>query len=132
MTTQSAWVYDESFKAAADLSAKQYYAVELTAADTVDAAGAAADTIIGVLMNKPKLGQAATVRCLGIAPCVSDGSGTAIAVGDRVGPNSSGKMVKKATADYAVAGIAMDASSADGTVIRVFLTPGAYFRSAGG
>ena len=132
MTTQSSWVYDESFKAAADLSDKQYYGVELTAADTVNVCNAAADTMLGVLLNKPKLGQAAQVRVLGIAPMVSDGSGTAIAVGDRVGPNSSGKAVKKATADYAVGGIAMDASSADGTVIRVLLTPGAYFRSAGG
>lgn len=132
MTTQSSWVYDESFKAGADLSAKQYYAVELTAADTVNVCDAAADTILGVLLNKPKSAQAAQVRILGIAPMVSDGSSTAIAVGDRVGPNSSGKAVKKATADNAVCGIAMDASSADGTVIRVLLTPGAYFRSAGG
>ena len=72
------------------------------------------------------------MRILGIAPVVSDGSGTAIAVGDYVGPSSAGKAIKKATADNSVAGIALDASSADGTVIRVLLLPGAFFRTAGG
>lgn len=132
MTTQSAFVNDESYKAAADLSAKQYFAVKLTAADTVGLVAAATDRTLGVLMNKPKLAQAARVRKAGIAPCVSDGSTTAIAVGDYVGPNSDGKMIKKATADFSVAGIAQDASSADGTVIRVELTLGAFFRTAAG
>jgi hypothetical protein len=132
VTTQSTFIWDESFKAAADLKAKQYFAVKLTAADTVNLVAAAADTAIGILMNKPEQNQAALVRILGIAPCVSDGSGTAIAVGDRVGSNASGKMVKKATADFAVAGIALDASSADGTVIRVMLLPGSVFRTAAG
>ena len=49
-----------------------------------------------------------------------------------LGPNSAGKAVKKATADYSVAGIALAASSADGTVIPVLLLPGAFFRTAGG
>ena len=133
MATQSASVLDLSFKAAADQSAKQYYLVELSAANTVAVCDAAADRVIGVLMNKPAAaGQAADVRILGVAPVVSDGSGTAIAAGDYVGPNSSGKAVKKATADYSVAGLALAASSADGTVIPVLLLPGAFFRTAGG
>lgn len=133
MATQSASVLDLSFKAAADQSTKQYYLVELSAANTVAVCDAAADRVIGVLMNKPAAaGQAADVRILGVAPVVSDGSGTAIAAGDYVGPNSSGKAVKKATADYSVAGLALAASSADGTVIPVLLLPGAFFRTAGG
>ena len=133
MATQSGAVFDHSFKAAADQSAKQYYFLKYSAADTVALCAAATDRAIGVLMNKPAAaGQAADVRILGIAPVVSDGSGTAIAVGDYVGPSRAGKAVKKATADNNLAGIALDASSADGTVIRVLLTPGAFFRSAGG
>ena len=133
MATQSGAVLDHTFKAAADLSAKQYFLVKYSAADTVALCGAAADRAFGVLMNKPAAaGLAADVRVLGIAPVVTDGSGTSIAVGDYVGPNSAGKAVKKATADYSVAGIALDASSADGTVIRVLLLPGAFFRTAGG
>ena len=133
MATQSGAVFDHTFKAAADQSAKQYYFLKYSAADTVAVCSAAADRVIGVLMNKPNAaGLAADVRILGIAPVVSDGSGTAIAVGDLVGPSSAGKAVKKATADYSAAGIALDASSADGTVIRVLLIPGAVFRMLGG
>ncbi len=133
MTTQSAAVFDHTFKAAADQSAKQYYLLGLSAAGTVAVCNAAADRVIGVQMNKPAAaGQATDVRILGIAPVVSDGSGTAIAAGDYVGPNSAGKAVKKATADYSVCGIALAASSADGTVIPVLLLPGAFFRTAGG
>lgn len=133
MATQSGAVLDHTFKAAADQSAKQYFFLKYSAVDTVALCAAATDRAIGVLMNKPAAaGLAADVRILGIAPVVSDGSGTAIAVGDTVGPNSAGKAVKKATADYNVAGIALDASSADGTVIRVLLIPGAIFRTLGG
>jgi len=132
MATQGAFVNDESYKAAADLKAKQYYAVKLTAANTVGLVAAATDRVAGILMNKPDIGQAAQVRKDGIAPCVSDGSGTAIAVGDLVGPNAAGKMVKKATADFNVCGTAEDASSADGTVIRVNLTLNAAVRTLAG
>ena len=133
MTTQSAAVFDHTFKAAADQSAKQNYLVKLSAADTVAVCGAATDRVLGVQMNKPAAaGQATDVRVLGIAPVVSDGSGTAIAAGDYVGSNNAGKAVKKATADYSVCGIALAASSADGTVIPVLMLPGAFFRTAAG
>lgn len=126
-------VFDIGFcKAENDLSAKQYYFVELSALDQVDVADAAADVVIGVLQNDPKAGEAAQVRVLGISKVVSDGSGTAIAVGDRIGTNASGKAVKKATADFGVSGIALDASSADGTIIRTLLTPVNTFRTLGG
>ncbi|MBW2674616.1 MAG: DUF2190 family protein [Deltaproteobacteria bacterium] len=115
-------VFDMSFKAENDLSAKQYYFVELSAADQVDVCDGATDKTIGVLQNKPTAGHAAQVRVLGISKVVSNGSGTAIAVGDYVGTDASGKAVKKATDKDFIAGIALDASSADGTVIRVLLT----------
>jgi hypothetical protein len=132
MATKSAAIFDHSYKAENDLSAKQYYFVEYSGVDQVDVCDAAADRAIGVLQNKPTAGAAATVRHLGISMVVSDGSGTAITAGDHIGPNSSGKAVKKATADYSVAGIAMDASAADGTVIRVLMIPINWFRTSGG
>ena len=125
-------VWDESFKANSDLSAKQYYAVKLTAENTVDLAAAATDRCIGVLQNKPKANNAAQVAILGMTKAYTDGSGTAIAVGDLVGPNSSGIFVKKATADYNAMGIAMQASSALGTIIYVILVPLAVFRTLAG
>jgi|SRR5229473_6726651 len=132
MATHSGFAWDESFKANADLSAKQWYAVKLTAADTVDMASAATDLCVGILQNKPTSGHAAEVRILGITKVSSDGSGTAIVVGDRVGPNASSQIVKKATADYNAMGIALDASSAAGTIIRVLLIPGMVFRTLAG
>jgi len=130
--TQGPNIFDHSFKAENSLTTKQYYFVEYSGVDQIDVCDAAADRVIGVLMNEPAANQAATVRILGIAPVVSDGSGTAIVAGDYVGSNSSGKAVKKATADYSVAGMAMDASTTDGKVIRVLLFPGGWFRTAGG
>lgn len=121
-----------SAKAAADLSAKQYYAVKLSAADTVALVAAATDRVAGILVNKPKQGQAATVVTEGICECVSDGSSTAIAVSDLVGPDSGGKMVKKTTADTNACGVAHDASSADGTIIRVRLNLDTTVRTLGG
>lgn len=132
MSQHSGEGHDESMIAGADQSAKQFYLVKQSALDTVVICAAAADRVFGVLRNKPKSGEAATVRITGIAEVISDGSGTAIAVGDYVGSNSSAKAVKKATADYSVCGQAMDASSTDGAIIRVLLTPGAFFRTAGG
>lgn len=119
-----------SMKANADLSAKQYFCVEMTAADTVDVVNAAADRCIGTLSNKPKINEAAQVQIAGVCKAVSDGSGTAIVVNDWVGADANGRVVKKETTDYAVLGLAMDASSAQGTVIRVLLTGAGVFRTA--
>lgn len=132
MATQSAFVWDESFKAAADLSTHQYKLVKLSAVDTAALCAAATDRALGVLQNKPAAAQAGSVRILGMSFVVSDGSGTAIAAGDYIGPNGSGVAVKKATADFNVAGIALDPSTASGTIIRILLLPGAFFRTAAG
>ena len=126
-------VFDESFSAENDLSAKQFYAVELSAANQVDVCDALDDLVIGVLQNKPEANQAAQVRMLGITRWVSDGSSTAIAAGDYVRTDASGKAVKCPTATEEhnrAAGIALSASSADGTIIDVFLTPGVMVTSA--
>src|SRR6266850_1972697 len=93
-------VWDESFKADVDLSAKQFFAMKLkaAAADTITIAAAATDRCLGILQNKPTAAHAADIRILGLSKAVSDGSGTAIAVGDYVGPDTNGRLVKKATA----------------------------------
>lgn len=126
---EGSYVDDTTKKAAADLSAKQYYAVKLTAKDTVNLCAAVTDIGYGLLQNKPGANQGAIVRRLGTSQAVSDGSGTAISVGDKVGPNASGKLVKVTTPDRPVMGTAEDASSADGAIIRVTLTPNAVYRT---
>lgn len=108
-----------SFKAASDLSAKQYFLVEVTAADTVGVLNATTDNPIGVLQNKPDAaGKEALVALLssgGILKAVSDGSTTAIAAGDALEFNASGKLIKFATGTKI--GVALEASTADGVVI---------------
>lgn len=116
---------DLSYQANADLTAKQYYCVELLSTEKVDVCNATTDVAFGVLQNDPASGQAAQVR---VHPgsktkVVSDGS-TPIAVGDWVGTGSTGKAVKKTTDKDWVLGVAEDPSTADGTIITVRLQPG--------
>jgi len=111
----------ETFEAAADLSAKQFYIMKLASATTINVADSAA-VAIGVLQDKPKSGEQGNVAMIGaggISRVVSDGSGTAIAAGDRVKANASGKAVKAATDKDRAIGLAREASSADGTIIAV-------------
>lgn len=120
---------DVNMKANADLSAKQFFLVKQTAADTVDLVSAVTDRTFGVLLNAPKANQACEVQTDGIAKCVSDGSGTSIAAGDPLAADTSGRVVKNATTDRLGVGVAMDASTAAGTVIRVKLNIGIPFRT---
>lgn len=116
---------DQSVVAGADLRTKQYYCMELSPAlnsqgqRAVTLVNAATDLVYGVLQNKPNSGEAARVRQGGMTKAVSNGSVTPIAVGDRVGPDATGKVVRKATDDNVVIGRAMNPSSADGVVITV-------------
>lgn len=114
-------IADWTAKANADLSAKQFLALELTAADTVDGANAATDFVIGILQNKPKSGEAAQVRSWGISRAVASAT---IAVGDRVGTAATGKLVAKTVAADLVCGIALTAAAAD-ELFSVLLTIGA-------
>jgi len=132
MAVQSKEILDYTFTAENDLSTKQYHFVEVSGAWQIDVCDAATDRTIGVLYNEPAAGQAATIRMLGIALVISNGSAENIAAGNYVGPNAGGTAVLKGTADHSVAGIALAASTTSGAIIPVFLTPGAFWRSAAG
>lgn len=125
-------VWCESYKAGADLRTHQYKVMELTADNTVTLANAAADRGFGILQNKPNTNEAAEVMHLGRSHAMVDGSGTAIAVGDFLGPNSSGVLVKKATDDYSICAQAMNAATAANVIIDVNLFPPTVFRTAAG
>ena len=118
-----------NMKANSDLSLKQFFCVKQTAADTADIVSAVTDVVLGVIDDPPKAsGNGMSVITDGIAKAVSDGSGTAIAAGDQVGADANGRVVKVTTPDRLTIGIALDASTAQGTVIRVKLrgTPVPY------
>jgi hypothetical protein len=115
-TTQA--LIEISLKAAADLSTKQFYFVEATAADTVNACNAITDLAIGVLTNKPSAaGQAASVAIGGIAKVVA---GAAISAGAKVAPMASGKAQTAASTQFP-RGVALEAAGADGDIIHILL-----------
>lgn len=66
-------VYDESFEASADLTDAQYRIVKLhTVVGQIALAGAGEG--IGVLQNKPNIGEAAQVRIFGLSRVKTKGS----------------------------------------------------------
>ncbi len=92
MANEANLIRQPGLKAAADLSAaaNQFRAVKMTAANSVNIAGAG-EFAIGVLYNKPKSGVRAEVVVQG-TPKLSYG-GT-VAVGDLLAADASGDFVK--------------------------------------
>jgi hypothetical protein len=92
--------------------------------------GVSQETLDSAKIATGKAGIA--VRLLGLARVVSDGSGTAIAIGDLVTTDASGRAVKVASTvgSKEVAGVAQTPSSAAGTIIDVLLTPGVTANTA--
>ncbi len=122
MATQGKSIDDVTAAAGADFNTKQYLFVYLTAANTVSVCDSITDQPLGVLQNNPPSGGEARVRRRGRSKVVSDGSGTAIAVGDPVRSDTAGKAVK-ATTGQVYAGMSLSASAASGTIIEVDLEP---------
>lgn len=81
-----------TYKANADLSAKQFSFVKFTADNTVDVCSAVTDKPCGVLQNKPTAGQAADVMVIGVSKVLAGGT---IAAGDAVGTDATGKAIKE-------------------------------------
>ncbi len=102
--------------AAADLSAKQFYFVEMTTTGA-NLAGDGA-LALGVLQNKPTAGQACEIETASVSKVVA---GAAIALGANVSSDSAGKAKTSATGNY-IQGEALIAALADGDIISVALT----------
>lgn len=113
----------ETFTAAADLSAKRYHLVRLSAADNVNQASNPGGTDnLGVLQNKPESGEAATVIMGGMAKVVA---GSSMAVGALFTTSASGRAVTAAPASGVAAyvyGQVLEAPTADGDIVSVWLT----------
>lgn len=115
-------------KADSDLSAKQYFAVKLTATNGCDLAGASdaagGEAILGVLQNKPTLGKAAEVMLPSSVTRVV--AGAAFAVGDPLKVDANGRFIK-ATGEAAgtlvhVVATALEAAAALGDIVEAQLT----------
>lgn len=104
--------------AGADLSNNIYNLVKLgTTEDTIVLAGSD-DRVIGVLDNKPKSDEQASVIISGTAKVKAGGT---IAYGDYVVSNASGQAIKRTT-ESNVVGIALEAG-ASGDIIEILLMP---------
>lgn len=93
--------------AAADLSAKQYYAIKVDSNGKAALAGAG-ELAIGILQNKPASGEAANVWTFG--PVSKAIAGGTVAAGAAVAADSAGKLV---TATKASTNTADTGASAD-------------------
>lgn len=101
-----------NLKAAADYSAKQYYIVKLSADDTVTLASAATDALVGVILNKPKAGEAVELFGRwggGTGKVICGGSVTRLAF---LTTDSAGKAVATTTVGDEVIGRALQAGDA--------------------
>jgi len=107
-----------SLTAAADLSAKQFFFVEISADRAVNLAGDGED-VLGVLQNKPTSGQSAQVN--GVGSITKVVAGAAIVAGANVSPDAAGKGKTTVSGNY-IAGTALEAAGADGDVITVVLS----------
>lgn len=109
-------------QAAADLSALQYHLVKLSAKDAVNLAILAVDSaLMGVLQNKPKSGEFATVAYGGISKVVA---GAAITVNTPLTTSTSGRAItvtSLASGQEMVFGRALTAAGADGDVIEAVI-----------
>ncbi len=109
-----------SLEAAGDLSAKQFLFMEVDSNGQIDATNATTDPTIGVLQDKPAAqGRSGSVATVGISKVVA---GAAVAAGAKVMPSAAGKAITYTTSNHC-AGLALEAASADGDVIRVLLLP---------
>lgn len=111
--------------ASADLSAQQFKVVKLlSTAGQVNLAATSVitETVIGLLQNNPKSGDAAEVAVQGIAKGIA-GTST-IVIGSILGVNTTSRLVKTTTDNIQQVGKALAAASAIGDVIPVLLTPG--------
>jgi len=111
-------LFDVSLEAGEDLSNAQFLAVALDSNGKV--VKAKSDTLpIGILQDKPKEGQAANVRMLGISKVVAGG---AIAIGDVLTADDDGRLIAASTGYYPI-GIALEAAAQAGRVVTAFILP---------
>lgn len=113
------------FKAGADLSSHQYRCLRGAGAGVVNICSETAVTslgpqqYIGILQNKPKTDEAATVAFAGLSKAVT---GAAVTANMLVTHNASGQVIN-AVSGAVVIGRALEATGAAGEIATVLLFP---------
>ena len=103
-----------TLSAGADLSAKQFYAVQLSTGALI-LPTVAGQRCVGLLQNAPTSGQAAELKTTGVAKGWLGGT---VTVDDRLTTTSAGKLVTSTAAGDHIIGIALE-SGTDGKVVSV-------------
>jgi hypothetical protein len=111
---------DLSFRASADLSAKQHTIMKINEAGAVTFAAANTDLTNGILQNKPADDRAASVRVTGISKLVAGGT---ITVGAHITADSAGRGIATTTDGDNSVGYALEACDAAGEVITCLVQP---------
>lgn len=109
-----------------DLSTRQYYAMRLSAEDTLALGGATGGTtarVIGILQNDPLAGENGQVCMLGFTKAVVN-AGTDIAAMNFLTCGSAGRLVKLTTAGSFFIGRALEAATNTHEIIDIFVCPG--------
>lgn len=123
--------FSSTLTAGADLSAKQFYFVKISAANTVTVCAAATDIPCGVLQNAPESGEAANVMHYGISKVSSN---AAITAADLIGTSSDGQAVTAdpdGSAEAYYVGQAITTSTAAGGLISALIDCAAPVLTAG-
>lgn len=108
-----------SFVAGESLTAAQFKFVTLESDGQVDLADSAGENCIGVLLNNPAAGEAATVAISGKVMVTSGGT---IAAGAAIQSDANGDALTAASGDY-VMGYALEAA-VDGQIMAIELIQG--------
>lgn len=108
----------DSKTAGVDLSAKQYYAVKLSAADTVNLATATTNDAF-VLLNDPESGEAAAICLFGRCKVKIGGN---VSVNSKLGVDTDGMLVAKTIAGTKFFARALEAG-VDGDIIDAYVFP---------
>jgi hypothetical protein len=106
----------KTFTAGADLSAKQYHFVKLSAAQTVVACSATTDIPVGILQNAPTSGKAAVVAMSGTSKLAAGG---ALATAGTIVATKADGRAQAAVATQYPAAMTIDTAGADGDLIEV-------------
>ena len=111
-----------SLNAGEDLSAKQFFALEIATDGDVELADATTDAPVGILLNKPSAGEAAEIIHSGVSKAKVGGT---VAAGDFLGPDTDGMLIA-VTADTKTYCARALQAGVDGDVIDVIVVPCGY------
>lgn len=109
--------FERSAVAGEDMTAKQFYIVQLDATGKIEVAEGATDLVVGVLQNAPYTGEQATYQFLGTTKVIAGGT---VNIGDWVTTDSSGQAIATTTdGNITIGRYIGTAAAASGDIIEV-------------